>query len=50
MSVRDQAPFTSMLGLKSAWEVVKDDLDTAERKVALAVACNANQLHALPEA
>ena len=44
MSVRVQAAFTSMLRLKSPWKVVKDDLDNAKRRVALAVACGANQL------
>ena len=45
MRVGDEALFTSMLGLKSPWEVVKVkvkvELDTAKRSIDFEVACNA---------
>jgi transposase len=44
MSVGVEALFTSALGLKSPWEVVKVELDTAKRRIDFEVACNAKQL------
>ena len=44
MSVGVEALFTSALGLKSPWEVVKVELDTAKRRIDFDLACNARQL------
>lgn len=44
MSVGVEALFTSALGLKSPWEVVKVDLDTGKRRIDFEVARNAKQL------
>ena len=44
MSVGVEALFTSALGLKSPWEVVKVEFDTAKRRIDFEVACNAKQL------
>jgi hypothetical protein len=44
MSVGVEALFTSALGLKSPWEVVKVELDTAKRRIDFEVACNAKHL------
>ena len=44
MSIGVEALFTSALGLKFPWEVVKVELDTAKRRIDFEVACNAKQL------
>ena len=44
MSVGVEALFTSALGLVAPWEVVKVDLDTAERRIDFEVGCNAKLL------
>lgn len=44
MSIGVEALFTSALGLKNPWEVVKVELDTAKRRIDFEVACNAKQL------
>ena len=44
MSIGVEALFTSALGLKWPWEVVKVDLDTVKRRIDFEVACNAKQL------
>ncbi len=43
MSFGVEALFTSAQGLKSPWEVVNVNLDTAKRRIDFEVACNAKQ-------